>query len=685
MSASSPRLDIVTHPTYRPEIDGLRAIAVIGVVVFHVGAYRTGGFAGVDVFFVISGYLITSLLLAEQATTGRIALPAFYARRVRRLLPALLVVVLATVGAAAFLLSAQLHEVQDVVKSAAASLTFVSNVLFYRTTGDYFSGPAEFIPLLHIWSLSVEEQFYLLWPVTLALLLRRRPGAIRLAVASAIAMSWLAALAMVMFQPQAAFYLTPFRAWEFGVGAFVSIRRPRNLAPRTRELLATTGALAIVAALLLTPSGRWFPAVGGLAPVLGTGLVLAALADGEADFFVARLLRLRPMVAVGRASYSWYLWHWPALALYGALSIDGGSRAARAAIGVFTLGLAALTLRFVEDPIRRGRRGTSWAARQTLTIGVASSAAALAMCAAVFMWARSVAASPSEVHTLLAEQSLGTDACSVSPGARALPPLDSVCVKGSTSGPVMILWGDSHAQHWLPFAESVAESRGVGLVQLTMPACAPVPRGYAARSYDPKNPRWQQRCVENNERVLRLAREGTFLGRPITAVIIAVKWSDRLRRPFSSLGRVKYDQRTPPSLEARRASVVSGIPAAIASLPQPIEVLVMGPLPELRAAMPTCIVRRLEGQCAMPRIIYDSLRSEVFAIIDSVRSRRPNTAIVDPTNYFCDQTQCAVRRNQLVLFDDDEHISRRAARGFAAWWLPPHGNRALSAQAMARD
>ena len=140
MRASSPRLDIATHPTYRPEIDGLRAIAVIGVVLFHVGAYGTGGFAGVDVFFVISGYLITSLLLAEQAKTGRVALAAFYARRVRRLLPALLVVVLATVGAATFVLSAQLHEVQDVVKSAAASLTFVSNVLFYRTTGDYFSG-----------------------------------------------------------------------------------------------------------------------------------------------------------------------------------------------------------------------------------------------------------------------------------------------------------------------------------------------------------------------------------------------------------------------------------------------------------------------------------------------------------------------------------------------------------------
>ena len=654
---------------YSAEIDGLRAVAVLGVVLFHMGLPGVGGgFAGVDVFFVISGYLITSLLLVERSASGRIAIGDFYARRMRRLLPALLLVVTATVVGACLVLSVSLGEVQSTAESAVASLALLSNVLFFRETGDYFGRPAEHLPLLHIWSLSVEEQFYLFWPLFVAALLsfRRRGAWIGIGIFSAA--SWLGALWMTGVQPQAAFYLTPFRGWEFGVGAAVALRGAGDLSPRVRAHLANVGLAAIVVALSATRPNRWFPALGAIASTLGTGVLLLSLAGGSLDTNVGRILRWRPIVAIGRLSYSWYLWHWPPMALYAAMSVDGGTLPGRTAIGVASLGMAALTVRWVEQPFRRRRVGESWSASRTVIWGGAASGLAILLFTSLAFVARSMARS-SPLNTLLAERTFSRE-CMLETNATALPSLDSVCVRGMPDAAVALLWGDSHALAWEPFAEIVAASRGLALVQMTASGCPPVAGEYEI--FDGQFPVFERLCHEQNRRALRAIASRTFRGRRIATVILAQRWSTTVRRPFSALDIPQYDLRSAGPRAASRSNTLEGIATTVAAIDSRIEVLYLAPLPELRNTTSFCLARSLEAECAMPRVVYDSLRADVLPFLyGSLRGRRGG--VVDPADYFCDDARCPVRRHEMLLYFDDDHITAKAARGFATEWLRTAG------------
>jgi peptidoglycan/LPS O-acetylase OafA/YrhL len=382
--------------TYRPHIDGLRAIAVLSVLGFHAG-FRGfgGGFVGVDVFFVISGYLITGLLLRELEETGELSLRRFIERRVRRLAPALFVVLVATIAAGSVLLTPVGGEQQGLAKSAIATVLLCANVYFYQHTGSYFEPPPYSLPLLHTWSLSVEEQFYLVWPWLLLLVFAasRRFGrdANRLLVAVMVVVL-LGSLAWCIHATgedrAAAFYLTHFRAWEFAAGALAWLAMRASPAPsRVAGALAFAGLAAVLGSVFAFREALPFPGWIACLPVFGSAALIYGTESAPAGA-VARALALRPLVLVGLISYSLYLWHWPVFTFAKALTLEEFTPALGIALSVLSIALAWATYRWIEHPIRT--RTVALMASRPRAFGVGAALAATALLAALGLgvWAK---------------------------------------------------------------------------------------------------------------------------------------------------------------------------------------------------------------------------------------------------------------------------------------------------------
>lgn len=348
---------------YRADIDGLRSVAVLPVVLYHAGFHGlSGGFVGVDVFFVISGFLITTIIAGEIAQ-GRFSLVRFYEKRARRILPALTVVVLSCFAVGWFVLLPE--EFRDLGQSALATALFLSNAYFNMTL-DYFGQSAEFAPLLHTWSLAVEEQFYLFFPPLLMLLALRPSWRLSWVVAVLSVLSFVAAVVMLPMQPDWVFYQIFFRAWELGAGALLALTAfapPTRRA--TRELLGCVGLAGILLPVTLYDATTSFPGAAAVPPVLGATLLIWIGAKGGGST-VNRLLGWQPLVWIGLISYSLYLWHWPILAY---MRITLGTAVLPLGLSVAavvaSIVMAWLSWRFVERPFR-GHGQTPWDSAQSL-------------------------------------------------------------------------------------------------------------------------------------------------------------------------------------------------------------------------------------------------------------------------------------------------------------------------------
>lgn len=456
---------------YRPEIDGLRAIAVLAVVLYHAGIGRAG-FVGVDVFFVISGYLITRLLLKERDATGRIDFAAFYARRVRRILPAATVVVLAVLVACYMLLPPEPQG--HTYRAAGAAFAFVSNVFFQHTTGGYFDGRSEEMPLLHLWSLSVEEQFYLLWPAMILLAsthqLRNIMAAIAL-VSIALAEWWISQ------GSNAAFFEMPARFWELAAGGLIAAST--FVAPRW--LLPFGIMLALAACVIPMPH---FPGIGAVPAVIGACAIIAGVHGGQHN----RLLASRPIVGVGLISYSLYLWHWPLIALYRATSIGEVETRTKLLLCAVAMLLAAATYRYIEQPFRKMR----FPASRTVMAGVAVSATiGLSACALGVRVERQQAAMADDPLAAATEHDMASRACHASG-------VDRTTLKCQPHSRTLI-YGDSMAWGWLPAFSGASD--------VTMDACVPFV-GYLPEKPYPGH----YRCRDHNAAVVALPADMVVIG-----------------------------------------------------------------------------------------------------------------------------------------------------------------------------
>ncbi|MGR3480188.1 acyltransferase family protein [Salipiger marinus] len=451
---------------YRSDIDGLRAIAVLAVVVYHFGfPGLPGGFTGVDVFFVISGFLIGGILWREREAMGRIRLGRFYLRRFRRLAPAFFVMALVTTALASALLLP--FEFREFGKTLIAATVYLSNVLFFRQAG-YFDAASEDKPLLHTWSLAVEEQFYIVLPLLLLLFARRR-GALIWTLALIWAASLAASVLLTPHLPTATFYLFPFRAWELLSGVLLAIwgcetgRRWRGYAA-----LSWLGLGLVAASIILIPAGPQFPGLLALVPVLGTVLLLA---NGTGRNTVNRALSSPVPVFFGRISYSLYLWHWPVvtLSLYLRGSYSGPLEAGMWL--ALAVGLAWLSWRFVEQPVRHARLP----APALLGGTAAGSALLLALGGWLYLGDGLTSRFRPEVqpHIRASADFLQDWSRCTTPVSGPLMGLE-ICPIGPEGPPRVLVWGDSHVRAFREGLDQAAQQAGTPGLILWRAGCPPV-------------------------------------------------------------------------------------------------------------------------------------------------------------------------------------------------------------------
>jgi peptidoglycan/LPS O-acetylase OafA/YrhL len=472
---------------YRKDIDGLRALAIIAVVAYHARIpFTPGGFVGVDVFFVLSGFLITSLLRTEARNTGTVSLRAFYARRIRRLFPALFVVVIVTCLLGSVALVPVLGQQEDLAASGVATALYVSNFYFWLHAPGYFDDSSELQPLLHTWSLSVEEQFYLLWPpivLAIAGLARRRRWDLErtlLFVTLAILVvsaGW--CIRKTFSEPIAAFYLLPSRAWELATGATLALWLPTITARRAGlgGLCSLLGIAAIVAAVSRISVATPFPGYAAALPVFGTALVVLGGHLAERNP-VQVVLGWRPLVLVGLLSYSWYLWHWPLLALVRAYSLEAFDPVRDLGVAGASLLVAYASYRLVENPIRYRRPGPFGRNETTIAAGLAMSLAMCVPALALGAWAARTGRHDPALRELAAaktERSPLRTACHQDPPFERLNPSVNCIAGDAASAPALLLWGDSHADQLSALMQTFARSSpGTPIEVRSFSSCPPL-------------------------------------------------------------------------------------------------------------------------------------------------------------------------------------------------------------------
>ena len=458
--------------SYRPDIDGLRAFAVLPVVLFHFKIfpdYFGGGFVGVDIFFVISGYLITRIIFAG-IEDGSYSVVGFYDRRIRRIFPALISLYLFCIVLAFFLNFPS--EATSVSKSVIASAFFVSNIFFYGRSG-YFDRDSETNPLLHTWSLSVEEQFYVIFPL-LVFAIRKFDQGTRVWIISAVALaSFLAACYMVNADTSAAFYLVQYRAWELALGSLLAI----GILPKPRrwiaEAVAVTGLVLVCGSFVFISRTLPFPGIAALAPCAGAAAIIYA--NSSAQTLVGYLLSLRPLQFTGLISYSLYLFHWPAIVFF--RLFHEPSRTEKLLLVLVSVILATISWRFIEKPFRRTSR--RFLPRVTLVAGAAAIAgvtvaAVLVVPGIDLFWRYPFRALDVMAYARIDESHLRTGSCFITAGYTdefEKHDKDS-CLSIKKDGPNYLLIGDSHAAHL--WSGLKAHYPSINFLQATASGCRPV-------------------------------------------------------------------------------------------------------------------------------------------------------------------------------------------------------------------
>ncbi len=648
----------LTQSQYRPEIDGLRAIAVLAVMLYHAGfSAFGGGYTGVDIFFVISGYLITGIIargLDDQSFTWT----GFIERRARRILPALFVMLAACVPVAWWFL------LPDALESFSASLgtsaLFVGNLYFWRIMGGYFGLTTDLMPLRHLWSLAVEEQYYLLFPPLLMLArwfahLKREALAMVLLLASLV----LCAMAGHM-APAANFYLLPMRAWEFLAGGLLALREMRvsrsEDASRRADAFAFMGVGAIIAPVFLLDQTSGFPWPWALPTVVGTALFIAFAHPSRG---AGRMLALPPFVGIGLISYSAYLWHQPLIAFSRVISLNAPTPLELIAVLGGALGLATLSWRTVEQPFRQRDR---FSRRAIVTSGMIGSVALATMGGAGWIThgaPERLTATDQALATMNADYVTRIERCMAIITAFTPPP--APCITGR-AGPVRIaVLGDSHAAAIEPAVTDAANGAGVRAIHFAHAGCPPVLSADALTTA-------QQPCPVFNDGALCQI----VANRAVTTVILAARWTAYIERSYydNGEGGVELGTMGPPADAGQRATIAKSCRAVVDRLRAAGKrVILIYPIPEPGWDVPRTIVKaHLLGKAA-PLLTTSSARfrarnANAYAALDAIGAR-PGLTQLYPARALCDTAvpgRCITMAGFTPLYFDDDHLSAEGAR-----------------------
>lgn len=666
---------------HRPEIDGLRAIAILLVMAYHAGwGWPAGGFVGVDLFFVLSGYLITRLLVEALDGSGRIDLTAFYARRVLRLLPALVIVCGGVLLAAPYFLP-PFGEVQGTAKSALAALLFAANLWFWKSGEDYFNPDSGDEPLLHLWSLGVEEQFYLCWPLALWLgwRWRGRTGSTALLLLVA-ALSLAAALYWTRPGNAAAFYLMPTRAWQFALGGLLALHQGPLAAAAARHPRTMVGAGLLGAGLLLLAAaiirhGDPYPGWRALLPSVGGALLLLGLsAAGRWQ----RLLAWSPLAWTGARSYELYLWHWPLLVFAAEAWTDRLPPWLAGAVLALAFVLADLTRR-AELGLRRRLARRAMAPAAILGHGLLATAALAVLALAVGGWAKYGWKSPTQQLSLEIAGDQPRPAVvrcmdvmqeGVLPMAQRLAgdcrlqPDD-----GPAAGTTWALWGDSHAVGW---AEALLAQPGAPtLLLLGHAGCSPLDQYNLNPDLDFRN-----RCLALQRQALSsledLARTGG-----LSRIFLAARWSNLQGHPPLARSQAERERRVGYRWYSRDNEFARALQDTVGRLVATgVEVVLLESAPEFALDLPTCVYWRDLADCGVDRATLETYRAPSHQALLAETRRAASVRLFDPLPLLCGPTRCEALHQGLPVVSDDNHLATRWARRLApvlAAWLqtPP--------------
>lgn len=621
------------------DIDGLRAIAVVPVVLYHAHLFRVpGGFVGVDIFFVISGYLITALILSG-IEKGRFTIADFYERRARRILPALFVL-LAAASVAAYLILLP-HDAKEYGRSLIATIFFFSNVIFSRQAG-YFDAPSEMKPLLHTWSLAVEEQFYILYPLFLFFVARYLRKRYLLAIVSAFVLSFAVSVRQLHTDPVAAFYLAPARAWELMTGGLLALSVLPEIRHRfAASLLGLAGLLLIVYSVCAFSADTPFPGYNALYPCVGAALIIYTGSTERS--FVARLLSIKPLVFVGLISYSLYLWHWVLLVFARYYLIRPLTRIETAVVVAAAFIAAALSWRFIETPIRR----RSFASRPWIFAG-----AALASLPIVAFGSLAFISHGFPTRYIGQARKLvdGTDDV----WKRRDQCLGKICHVGAADVPEsFILWGDSHAGAVAPAVEQFALAHGLSGLVAYQGACAPL---LHLRRFDQRFD-----CEGFNQSVLDKIQahhiRNIFLEGRWALYAEGTRYKDEPGGPA-----LLTPSREPEQDYAEFKRLLSLTLQRLQALNA--KVIIIASTPEIGIDVPTALARQLLSGISFPvapqyAAFLDRQRRAFQMLSDAAQEY--SAQIVYPHQLLCNRSTCAIVKDQRPLYSDDNHLSAHGA------------------------
>ena len=604
--------------TYRRDIDGLRGIAVLSVIFFHAGfSWFQGGFIGVDVFFVISGYLITAII-QKEIDGGSFSLAKFYQRRVRRIMPALFVTIIVT-WIVAWLMYMP-PEFKSYSASVTTTATFVSNILFWRQ-GGYFSGPAEIKPLLNLWSLSVEEQFYLLFPVTMLLLARYGRRTRLLLIMSALLISLAVSIWSTAHTPRAAFFLTPSRAWELMLGGVLAFDFFK--APRSRWLAegsAVVGLSMILWSVTVFSSKTHFPGASAAIPCTGAAFLILSGENGKTT--IGRILGSQPLVFMGLISYSLYLFHWPVFAFVRYYWILPLSVSVRAAVLIFSTVAAALSWKYIESPFRSTR---GWVSRRSLYLGAAvASLLFLAVGLVGYVGEGFPGRYPGYAHLQYRDRlaEYNERSCFLQWDQELSDWKGDQCLLSKRGLPTALLWGDSFAAHLVPGIKANASLMDYDVLQYSVASCAPILDRESS---------WRGGCRAAAEQALSIVSRFS-----VVRVILAVRWD--AEHPY-------YDD------------FFAGIKNTIAVLrSRGIDVVIIGQSPAFTFWDSLDVQYRLKISHRSDSNFYPFL-SFGRDFISNIKTELAGIPLVDPMEVLCRPQACQIVANGELLYIDGAHLS----------------------------